>query len=211
CDAVVLAGRVRRPDFASLKPDMKGAALLPKIIAAAAKGDGALLSLVVETLEAEGVKVLAPETVLGDLAAPGGALGAFAPSAEDRADIAKAARLVAALGPFDVGQAAVVARGFVLAVEAAEGTDAMLDRCALLPGRGSERSGVLLKRPKPQQERRIDLPVVGAETMRRAAAAGLAGVAVEAGGALVVDRAATLAAADSLRLFVYGFSPSEVD
>lgn len=211
CDAVVLAGRVRRPDFASLKPDLRGAALLPRVIAAAARGDGALLALLVDTLEAEGHRVLGAEAVLGELAAPSGLLGSRAPTDADRSDIVKAARLVAALGPFDVGQAAVVARGFVLAVEAAEGTDSMLERCATLPQRMAERTGVLVKRPKPGQERRIDLPVVGVETMRRAAAAGLSGVAIEAGGALIVDRAATIAAADAHALFVYGFSAAEVD
>lgn len=210
CDAAVFAGRARRPNFSALKADLRGAALMPRIIAAAARGDGAILSVLVETLDAEGVRVVGPEAALQGLAAPAGALGRREPSAEDLADIAKGARLVAALGPFDVGQGAVVSKGFVLAVEAAEGTDAMLDRCALLPVRhGEARSGVLVKKPKPGQERRIDLPVIGAETLRRAAAAGLAGVAVEAGGALVVDRERTVETADALGLFVYGFTAED--
>lgn len=209
CDAVVLAGRVRRPDFSSLKADWRGATLLPKIVAAAAKGDGALLSVLVDTLDEEGIRVVGPEQVLRELAAPQGPLTARRPSAEETADIRKAAAVVAALGPFDVGQGAVVADGLVLAIEAAEGTDAMLERCALLP-RASAPRGVLVKRPKPGQERRIDLPVIGVETMRRASAAGLAGVAVEAGGAIIIDQTDTLRAADAAGLFIYGFSPDEV-
>jgi hypothetical protein len=209
CDAVVLAGRVRRPDFSSLKADWRGATLLPKVVAAAAKGDGALLSVLVETLDEEGVRVIGPEQVLRELAAPQGALTARRPSAAEMEDIRKAAAVVAALGPFDVGQGAVVADGLVLAIEAAEGTDAMLDRCAALPRVGAPR-GVLVKRPKPGQERRIDLPVIGAETMRRASVAGLAGVAVEAGGALIIDQADTLREAEAAGLFVYGFSSEDV-
>lgn len=213
CDAVVLAGVVRRPDFSQLKPDWRGAALLPRVIAAAARGDGAMLGVLVETLEAEGFFVIGAEEVFGGLAAPAGALGAFAPNALNWADIRKAASIIAALGPFDVGQAAVVASGHTLGVEAAEGTDGLLDRCAALPSSargGVERNGVLVKRPKPGQELRVDLPTVGAETVRRAATAGLSGIAVEAGLALLIDRDSIIREADTHGLFIYGFSANEL-
>jgi hypothetical protein len=115
--------------------------------------------------------------------------------------------------PFDVGQAAVVASGFTLAIEAAEGTDGVLARCAALPvsARGGEkRNGVLVKMPKPGQERRVDLPTVGVETLKGAHAAGLAGIAVEAGATLVIDIDAVRREADSLSLFVYGFTLAEL-
>lgn len=213
CDAVVLAGVVHRPDFSKLKLDWRGAALLPRIVAAAAKGDGAMLSVLVETLEAEGFLVIGAEEAMKDLAAPEGALGIHSPGEADWADIRKAAAIIAALGPFDIGQAAVVAGGHALGVEAAEGTDGLLARCAALPAgvRGGDgRSGVLVKRPKPGQELRVDLPTIGAETVANADRAGLAGVAVEAGFALVIDRAALVAEADRRGLFVYGFTPSEL-
>lgn len=213
CDAVTLAGVVRRPDFSKLKPDWRGAALLPRVMAAAAKGDGALLSVLVETLESEGFLVIGADEVLATLTAPAGPLGAIAPGPEHWADIRKAAAIVAALGPFDVGQAAVVASGFTLAIEAAEGTDGVLARCAALPPAargGDKRNGVLLKRPKPGQELRVDLPTIGAETIRGAAAAGLAGVAVEAGVTLVIDRQAVVREADRFGLFVYGFSSKDL-
>jgi len=212
CDAVTLAGVVRRPDFANLKPDWRGAALLPRVIAAAAKGDGALLSVIVETLEAEGLLVIGAEEVFGDLVAPEGAMTALSPTAENWTDIKKAAAIIAALGPFDIGQAAVVASGHTLGVEAAEGTDALLERCAALPAsaRGGERrNGVLVKRPKPGQELRVDLPTIGVETVRRVDAAGLAGIAVEAGFALMIDREALIREADARGIFVYGFSAEE--
>lgn len=209
CDAVVIAGIVRRPDFSALKVDLRGAALLPKVIAAAARGDGALLRVLVSEAEAEGLIVIGAEEAIAGLAAAAGAMGRVRPDAADFADIRKAAAVIAALGPYDVGQAAVAARGLVLAVEAAEGTDAMLERCAVLPE--PLRGGVLVKRPKPGQERRVDLPTIGPETIERAETAGLKGVAVEAGGALVIDRDETVRRADAAGLFVYGFTEHEID
>ena len=215
CDAVVMAGVVPRPDFAKLKLDWRAAALLPRLLAAAARGDGALLNVVVDAMEAEGLKVVGADEVALDLAAGAGPLGRLSPGEAHFADIRKAAAVIGALGAFDVGQAAVVASGLVVAIEAAEGTDAMLVRCAELPaalrGLGGDvrRNGVLVKRPKPGQEMRVDLPTIGCETVARAAAAGLAGIAVEAGRALVVDAEATARAADEAGLFVYGFTADE--
>lgn len=212
CDAVVFAGVVRRPDFKTLKVDWRGAALLPKVIAAAARGDGALLSVLVETVEAEGMFVIGAEEVTQEVVASKGTMGAHELDERDLKDLQKAAQIIEVLGPFDIGQAAVVAEGLALAIEAAEGTDAMLDRCAQLRA-GEERAdpcGVLMKRPKPGQELRIDLPVIGPETIRRAKAAGLRGVAVEAGVAIVIDRDEVIRLADEANLFVYGFMPEEV-
>jgi hypothetical protein len=209
CDAAVIAGVVQRPDFTKLKVDWRGALLLPKFLAAARSGDGALLKLIVQEIEKEGVRVIGAEEAMEGLAAPAGALGRCAPGKADLADLRKAAALIHALGPFDVAQAAVVARGLVLAVEAAEGTDAMLARCAGLPD--AIKGGVLVKRPKPGQERRIDLPVIGPETIERAKKAGLSGVGVEAGGALVIDRDETVRRADAGDLFVYGFTARDLE
>ncbi|MEO1013629.1 MAG: UDP-2,3-diacylglucosamine diphosphatase LpxI [Pseudomonadota bacterium] len=214
CDAVTLAGVVPRPDFSQLKLDWRAAAVLPRLVAAAAGGDGAILSVIVDAFEAEGYKVIGADEVAADLAAGAGVLGAHAPSEADMEDIRKAARLISAIGPFDVGQAAVVSGGLVLAVEAAEGTDGMLARCAMLPepvrgGQGPR--GVLLKRPKPGQELRVDLPTVGVKTIEGAAAAGLAGVAVEAGRSLLMDAPAAIAAADDAGLFIFGFRASDFD
>ena len=213
-DAVVLIGQVPRPDLSQLELDERALALIPNFLAAASEGDDALLRVLLEEHEREGFKVLGAEEVMGDLLAPAGAWGAIAPSEAERKDISKAARIAAAIGAFDVGQAIVVAGGVPLAVEAQEGTDAMLARVASLPeavrGTLQNRLGVLLKRPKPIQERRIDLPVIGLKTLEGAAAAGLAGIAVEAHGALAVRRDELIAAADRAGLFLYGFSRAEV-
>ena len=212
CDAVVFAGVVRRLDFARIRFDAEGAELATtKVLPAMRQGDDALLRVFVESAEAQGFRVMGADEACADLLAPLGPLGAVAPNADAVKDIAKAARVVAGLGAFDIGQGAVVCSGLVLAVEAQEGTDAMLARVAALPeairGAPDARRGVLVKRPKPQQERRIDLPTIGLETIERAGAAGLAGIAVEAGGALVMQRQDAIARADALGLFVVGIAP----
>jgi len=130
---------------------------------------------------------------------------------ESSSDIELGFKVVRALGALDVGQAAIVCNGLTLCVEAAEGTDAMITRVASLPehirGTQAKRRGVLVKAPKPIQDRKTDLPVVGVKTIANAAAAVLAGVAVEAGGALIVDRDAVVASADSAGLFLIGVAP----
>lgn len=210
CQQVCFAGIVKRPDFSALKPDLKGMSLLPKAIAAARKGDDALLSFMVGIFEAEGFEIIGADEAAGNLTASDGLLAGPQPSEDQFKDLAKAAKVALEIGRLDIGQGAIVADGLVLCVEAQEGTDAMLKRCQTLPAeiRGSEtaRKGVLVKRPKPQQERRIDLPTIGVPTIEGAAAAGLAGIAFEAGGALLVDAEAVKARADALHVFLYGFA-----
>ena len=211
CQAVCLAGRVTRPDFAQLTPDFRGLAALPGAIAAGRKGDDALLRFLVGEFEKEGFAVEGAEGVMGELGLPLGPLGRHAPSAEQLADAELALETARAIGRLDIGQAAVVCDGLVLAVEAQEGTDAMLVRVAGLPGHlhGTEGAprGVLAKAPKPIQETRVDLPTIGLATIRRCAAAGLAGIAGEAGRLLVLDRAEAIALADELGLFILGVEP----
>ena len=208
CKAICFAGVVTRPDFSTLVPDLRGMAALPGVIAAARKGDDALLRRVVQEFEKEGFKVEGAHEVEGGLTLPAGPLGRHAPGPEHQADIARALNVAREIGRLDVGQGAVVCDGLVLAVEAQEGTDAMLRRVAELPGaiRGSpeKRRGVLAKAAKPIQETRIDLPTIGLGTLQRAARAGLAGIVGEAGHVLVVDREQLVAMADDLGLFVYG-------
>ena len=208
CASVCFAGTVSRPDFAALKPDLRGLTLLPAAVAAARRGDDALLRVILGAFEAEGFRLEGAHEVDAALTLGPGPLGARSPSEADRADLLQALRIARAAGALDIGQGAVVCAGLVLAVEAQEGTDAMLRRCAELPaalrGSSDDARGVLAKAPKPIQERRVDLPTVGVATVEAAAAAGLAGIAVEAGGALVLDREAAAAAADRLGLFVWG-------
>ena len=208
CVAVCMTGIVQRPDFGKLAVDLKGLAVLPGIIMAARKGDDGLLRAVVRLFEKEGFRVEGAHEVAGSLTLGVGPLGQFVPGDSHHEDIARAVNVAREIGRLDIGQAAVVVHGLVLAVEAQEGTDAMLRRVADLPPalRGSAEApqGVLAKAPKPIQERRIDMPTIGLATVQRAAKAGLAGIVGEAGGVLVLDREQVIAEADALGLFILG-------
>jgi len=211
CSEITFAGKVSRVEFGKLKLDAKGAMALPRIVAAAVKGDDSLLRALLSMFEREGFRVTGSADVARDLLAPAGPLGKLKPGNEDETDILQGLRVVQAMGALDIGQAAVVCRGLVLAVEAAEGTDAMLTRVASLPetlrGTLSQRKGVMVKTVKPHQERRVDLPVVAARTVELVAAAGLSGLAIQAEGVLLVDRGKVAATADRLGVFVHGFKP----
>ena len=210
CSEVTLAGKVARPDFSKLKLDGLGAQYIARVLVAALKGDDALLRAVVSIFEKQGFRVVGTSDIQRGMLAPAGALGRFEPDAESLADIRRGFNVVSALGALDIGQAAVVAGGLVLAVEAAEGTDAMLKRVAELPaalrGTTAARRGVLVKAVKPHQERRVDLPVIGARTIDLASAAGLAGVALQAEAVLILNRPRVIELADNAGLFVYGMS-----
>jgi DUF1009 family protein len=208
CRDLVIIGAVTRPDLAHVKLDFGAIRNLPFLVSLGMGGDDHVLSSIVRFLEKKGYRVHGADDVAPELLAGEGVLGKNAPSAEDRADIALGFDVVRALGALDVGQAAVVAKGYVVAVEAAEGTDAMLERCAELRRSGRARArgltGVLVKAPKPGQEERVDLPTIGPETVRQAAAASLAGIALAAGQVLMVERGATIEAADRHGLFLVG-------
>jgi DUF1009 family protein len=208
CQDVIFAGRVDRPRFTDLRLDTKGALVAPRIAAAALRGDDALLRAVVDVFEKEGHRVLGIAEAAPSLVVREGSVGRNRPSAEALQDIKKGFQVVARMGELDIGQAAAVCDGLVLAVEAAEGTDAMLERIAALPerlrGTPNKRRGALVKAPKPIQDRKTDLPVIGIRTIANAAAAGLAGIALEADGALIVDREDVVRAADAAGLFIVG-------
>ncbi len=210
CAAVCFAGTVNRPDFKSLKPDLKGATVLPGIIAAATKGDDALLRKILSVFEAEGYAIEGADDILGGETLPARALGRVTPTEAQLADLRKALHVAEKAGELDIGQGAVVCDGLVLAVEAQEGTDAMLARVAGLPadlrGAAGALKGALGKAPKPIQDLRVDMPVMGARTIEMAHAAGLAGVGGVADRLILIDRAAIIAAADRLGLFVWGES-----
>lgn len=214
CEDVCIIGPVKRPDFSKLKLDWTGTKLLPRVLNAARKGDDALLSFFVRWMEEQGFAVVGAEDVLGDLVAPEGAIGAISPGETALKDIELGKQVVHALDNLDVGQGAIACDGLVLAVEAAEGTDEMLRRTGELPttvrGTPEKRRGVLVKLPKPSQDRRVDLPMMGTKTVELAAASGLAGIAIEAGGAIVFDRSEVARLADEMGMFVYAFSKTTV-
>lgn len=200
---VVFAGAIRRPSLAALKPDARGAAFLARV-GGKALGDDGLLRAVAAEFAREGLALKGAHELLSDVLAREGLYGSLMPDAAALADVARGVDVAKGVGALDVGQGAVVQQGIVLAVEAVEGTDSMLGRCAELRREGP--GGVLVKVCKPGQDRRLDLPTIGVDTVEAAAAAGLRGIAVEAGAALVLDAAAVGARADALGLFVQGLA-----
>ena len=207
CKDLVMIGPVRRPSLLHLRPDIEAAKILARIGRAAFAGDDGLLAAVIRILQQEGFSVVGAQTILAAALGPLGLLTRAAPDAAAMLDLRRAVSVARALGAVDVGQGCVVQGGLVLAVEAAEGTDAMLARCAGLARAGP--GGVLVKLVKPGQDRRADLPTIGPETLRRAAAAGLRGVAFEAGGTILAERPATIAEADAGGLFLLGLDPDD--
>jgi len=215
CDAITMVGILARPDFKSLKMDGRGALLLPKVVLAARKGDDALLTLLVKEFERSGFKVIGVQEIAQQLLAPAGHIAGPPLSDEDWADVKKGAQIAAAIGALDIGQGCVVCHGLVLAVEAQEGTDAMLERVAQLPARirgsANQRAGALVKRPKPGQELRVDLPTIGVATLERASKAGLKAIAFQAGTSLLINQDECAAVAERLGVTLFGFSSQDVD
>jgi DUF1009 family protein len=208
CRDVVFIGSAVRPSFRSLRLDWGTLRLLPAIARSYRGGDDHLLTGVARMFEAQGFHIVGAHEIAPEILIPAGPIGRLEPSARDRADIERGLALLAAIGPFDIGQAAVVAANHVLAVEAAEGTDAMLARIAELRAKGRIPTppgvGVLVKAPKAGQDLRFDLPAIGPRTVAEVARAGLAGIAVAAGGSIVAEAADTVAAADKAKIFVFG-------
>jgi DUF1009 family protein len=204
CRDIVMIGPVKRPSLLSLRPDAEGAKLVAKIGRAAFAGDDGLLAAIIRTLSEDGFRVLGAHDILADVLGPAGLLTATAPDAAAMADVRRGLAVLATLGAADIGQACVVQQGIVLAVEAVEGTDAMLSRVAGLARSGP--GGVLVKCAKPGQDRRADLPTLGVATIRNTAAAGLRGIAFEAGGTILADRVAMVEAADGAGLFLTGIN-----
>jgi DUF1009 family protein len=208
CRDVVLIGTLLRPALREIRLDWTTLRMMPQVLRLFRGGDDHLLSGVGRLLEGFGLRLLGAHEVAPDILVPPGAMTARTPTAGDRADIARALAVLEALGPLDVGQAVVVVDGYVAAVEAAEGTDAVLARVAELRRNGRLRNkpgaGVLVKAPKRGQDMRFDLPSIGPRTVSGVAEAGLAGLAIVAGRAVIADPGETVALADRLGVFVFG-------
>jgi DUF1009 family protein len=208
CNEMVLIGSIVRPSFWQVRFDLTTLMLLPRIAAAFRGGDDHILSSGAKLIEEQGFRVLGAHEVAPEILVPEGSMAAVQVTDRDRADIALGLDYLRATGPFDVGQAVVVAGKHVLAVEAAEGTDEMLARIADMRASGRVRapagSGVLVKAPKRGQDLRFDMPSIGPRTVENAARAGLAGIAVVAGSTIVAEPEQLVAVADRAKLFVLG-------
>jgi UDP-2,3-diacylglucosamine hydrolase len=208
CRDVLFIGTLLRPPLSQIRLDWRTLRLMPRIARYFRGGDDLLLSGLARFFEEEGLRIVGLKDVAPDVLVPEGVLGRCQPSPRDRSDIARALDLLAALGPFDVGQAAIVADNRVLAVEAAEGTDNILLRVAELRAQRRVTTphgvGVLVKAPKPTQDHRFDLPAIGPQTVANAARAGLAGIAVTARSTIIADAVEVIAAADRAKVFLVG-------
>jgi DUF1009 family protein len=208
CRELLFIGTVLRPPITQLRLDWQTIKAMPGLVRAYRGGDDKLISGVAKIAESAGLRVVGVKDVAPEVFVPEGVLSRRQPSGRDRADIARALKVIAALGPFDVGQAAIVADNNVLAVEAADGTDNMLARIADLRRLGRVTSpsgiGVLVKAPKSGQDRRFDLPSIGPRTIENVARAGLAGLAVAAGSTMIAEPDQVVATADREGIFLIG-------
>jgi len=203
---LILAGKVGRPPLSSLKMDFSAMKLLTKFAKLTSQGDDKIFSTIIKFLEDKGFNVIGSEDVLSDLLIKEGPIGSVKPDKIAQKDIEIGAKAAIVVGKLDIGQAVIVQQGQILGVEGAEGTDALMNRCKNLHNEGF--SGVLVKMKKPGQDSRVDLPSIGIHTVNNAHAAGLRGIAVEAGGALVINRAEVIKRANDLGIFLVGIKPS---
>lgn len=204
-DQVVFAGGIRRPRIEPDLFDPRTMTIVPKILMGMQSGDDAALRAVLDVFEEAGIRIRSVDEILPELVPSEGVL-VGAPTPRDQKDAARAAEIVAGLGPLDIGQGAVVAQGLCLAVEALPGTEAMLAFAGLHAGLKPDPKGpkgVLYKAPKPGQDRRIDLPTIGPDTVLQASQAGLGGIVWQAGSVILLDRDAAIACAEQAGLFLW--------
>lgn len=215
CKQVVFIGNVQRPNLLTLRPDLEGMKLLARVLFNANRGDDVLLREIVNSCNQAGLEVLSAHSIAKDLSPSSGNLTRKKPNKIDRADMALGIEVTRAIGQLDIGQGSVVCRGQVLAVEGVDGTDALLKRIAALDEglRGSDKKpqGILVKLPKPQQDRRIDLPAFGLNTIENAAKAKLSGIVFEVDGAVFNDLPTCIQRADELGLFLVGIDADAKD
>lgn len=207
-EEVIMIGTIKRPSFFDLVPDLRTAAFFAKV-GAKSFGDDGILKALVNEIESEGMKVKGIHEVMQDLLVKKGVLGKVKPDKQANLDIKRGVEVALGLGRLDVGQAAVVQQGLVLAVEGIEGTDELLKRCGNYKRKGD--GGVLVKLRKPQQDMRIDLPTIGTQTIMLAKESGLRGIVVHAGNGLIVDEKEVIKLANKLGMFIIGIDPAEYE
>lgn len=207
CREVCMAGGVRRPALHEVPGSASNRAVLRRLEPVLRAGDGTLLAAILQLFADSGLVVRGAQELVPELLIPAGPVAGGAPDAGFRADLARAAEIVDAIGRAGVGQAAVVAGGRCLGVEVVDGTAAMLARIPALPAALRGVGGVLYKAPSPGQDWRVDLPAIGPDTVRQVARAGLQGIALRAGAGLMLGGAAVTEAARAARLIVYGHDP----
>ncbi len=198
---ITLAGKVKRADISRLLLDLKGAKLFAQIIKHGL-ADNSILQTIIRFLEKEGFEIIAPEKIASQIVIGKGCLTKTKPNKNALGDIKKGMKVLKGIADFDVGQALVIQHGLVLGVEAAEGTDELLKRCGEIKQSGD--GPILIKISKPKQDRRVDLPCIGSETIKNAIEFGFRGIAAEAGSALILDQDSTIKLANQNKIFIVG-------
>ena len=198
---ILMVGGVKRPSLKNIIPDLWTAKFLTTI-SSKVSGDNSVLSKLTKALEREGFIIVAPEEVLPNLICPKGTLGKVKPNQQNNEDISTGYRIAKIIGANDIGQSIIIENGLVIAVEAAEGTDRMIKRSLIL--KKEKKAGVLIKVIKPMQDRRIDRPVIGIDTIKAAKKAGLDGIALESNEILILNYSEVILYADKEGLFVEG-------
>lgn len=195
---VCLCGGITRPDLSVFRLGLRTLPMVPALFRALRRGDDGALRIAIDILERAGFEVLAAQDIAPYLLPPAGVPTRVQPPAQAAEDARLGDRVSAEQGRRDLGQASILRDGGVIAREGEAGTDAMI-RAAGPEARGS----LLFKAPKPGQDRRADLPVIGPQTVTTAAAAGLSGIVIEAGGVIVLDRKAVVTRLDDKGMFLW--------
>lgn len=198
---ILMVGGVKRPSLKNIIPDLWTAKFLTTI-SSKVSGDNSVLSKLTKALEREGFIIVAPEEVLPNLICPKGTLGKVKPNQQNNEDISTGYRIAKIIGANDIGQSIIIENGLVIAVEAAEGTDRMIKRSLNL--KKEKKAGVLIKVIKPMQDKRIDRPVIGIDTIKAVKKAGLDGIALESNEILILNYSDVILYADEEGLFVEG-------
>ena len=198
---IVFAGGIKRPSFKELIPDWEGMKILAKLALKKMSDDNLFRTLIAE-VESRGFKIVGIEEVVPDMLFREGVYGKVKPGKDDLDDIERGWTVAKAIGAVDVGQAVVVQEGLVLAMEAIEGTDMVLARAAQLRKPG--KAPVMVKVLKPGQDMRVDLPAIGLQTIDLFIKYGIGGIAVEAGGILLIEKEAVIKKADENGIFIIG-------
>lgn len=204
CQRVTMAGPVARPDFKNIFPDLEGMKLLARIGSSVTKGDDGLMRAISSYIEDKGFELVGVHELNTEFLIKTGAMGAIHPNEDDMADIGEGVRIVQAIGALDIGQAVIIRNGYVLGVEAAEGTEKLVERCGEFSW--DQPAGVLVKMAKPGQDLRADMPTIGPDTIRQVTKAHLRGLAIEADRCLIVGKEEVFRLADEAGLYLYGIA-----
>ncbi|MHA1558472.1 MAG: LpxI family protein [Alphaproteobacteria bacterium] len=197
---IVLAGALDRPNFKELTIDRIGLNWMMRLGGKLFKGDNSLLTSIVSLLEKEGFKILSPSDVLGGILAARGFLTEKKPTRDDLCDIRYGIKILDTLSKFDIGQSVIVENGVVLGIEAIEGTERLIKRCA--PLKRQKKGGVLIKMAKKGQSDKVDLPTIGLNTIDQVTESGLFGIAIGAGSTQIIDYNNTLKKAERNNIFI---------